>query len=158
MPGVYVYGSQTANDYELIIAGSYEENAMMLAEANIRSGNIDAGLAYVDAVRVYEGAGLPAVSGTGLNLAQALNEVVSERRVGLAFRGLAFYDNRRWGLSYDIASGGGSYNNTVVKSDGTVVTGVTISYNFMDYWDVPADETVLNPPSATSVEIKNPNF
>ena len=39
--GVYVYGSLAPGNYELIIAGSYEENALMLAEANIRFGNID---------------------------------------------------------------------------------------------------------------------
>ena len=158
MPGVYVYGSQTPDDYEVIIAGSYEENALMLAEANIRLNNIDAGLAHVDAVRNYLGAGIPAVSGTGLTLVQALNELVSERRVALVFRGLSFYDNRRWGWTYDIANGGGSYGNILVSSDLVVHTGVTFNYNFLDYWDVPADETVLNPPSASSVAVKNPNF
>jgi len=43
--------------------------------------------------------------------------------------------------------------NTVT---GAVNTKATINYNFIDYWDVPDDETVLNPPSSTSAPVKNP--
>lgn len=158
MPDVHVYATKEVGEYELLIAGTYEENALMLAESNIRLGSTDAGLAYVDEVRDYFGAGLPDVAGTGLNQAQALTELVRERRVALVFKGLAFYDNRRWGWTYDIAVGGGSYGNTIVQTNGTVNTNATINYNFMDYWDIPADETVLNPPSATSVDVINPNY
>ena len=35
---------------------------------------------------------------------------------------------------------------------------VTISYNFMDYWDIPADEVALNPPAAGSAAVLNPNY
>jgi hypothetical protein len=154
--GVYVYGDRTPGNYEQFIAGSYEENALMLAEANIRLGNTDAGLAFVDAVRTYQGAGLPAVSGTGLNESQALAQLVSERRVSLVYRGLSFYDLRRWGWTYDISNGGGSYGNTVLYSN-ILNTNVTINYNFLDYWDIPADETVLNPPSSDSAPVVNPN-
>jgi hypothetical protein len=156
--GVYVYGAKTVGDYELLIAGSYEENTLMLAEANIRLGNIDAGLDYVDAVRNYMGAGIPPVANTGLSLAGALTELVKERRVALVFRGLSFYDSRRWGWIYDISKGGGSYGNTLFTSGGSLNTNVTINYNFMDYWDVPADEAVLNPPSASSAPVQNPNY
>jgi hypothetical protein len=156
--GVYVYGAKTVQDYELFIAGTYEENALMLAEANIRLGNIDAGLGYVDAVRDYMGAAVPHVANTGLNLTSALTELVKERRVALVFRGISFYDSRRWGWIYDISKGGGSYGNTLFTSGGTLYTNVTINYNFMDYWDVPADESVLNPPSASSAPIQNPNY
>lgn len=155
--GVYDYGTKSVGEYELYIAGSYEENALMLAEANIRLGNIDAGLAYVDAVRDYMGAGIATVANTSLTQAEALTELVRERRVALAFRGLSFYDYRRWGYTYDITNGGGSYGNTVYASDGTVHTNVTINYNFLDYWDVPADESDLNP-SSSEVATKNPNF
>ena len=93
--GVYVYGDKTPGNYELFIAGSYEENALMLAEANIQLGNTDVGLGYVDAVRAYQGAGIAAVAATGLNKSAALQELVSERRVALAFRGLSYYDIRR---------------------------------------------------------------
>jgi starch-binding outer membrane protein, SusD/RagB family len=158
MAGVYVYGSHASDDYEVIIAGSYEENALMLAEANIRLNSTEAGLAYVDAVRAYLGAGLPAVTGTGLTQTQAMKELVAERRVALIYKGLSFYDNRRWGWTYDISNGGGSYDNILVSSDGVIHNGVTFNYNFLDYWDVPADESVLNPPSASSVAVKNPNF
>ena len=154
--GVFVYGNRNVGEYELIIAGSYEENALMLAEANIRLGNIEAGLGYIDAVRTYMGAGVAAVAGKGLSLAGALTELVKERRVSLVYRGLSFYDNRRWGWTYDIANGGGSYGNTVVTTAGVVNKNVTINYNFLDYWDVPADESVLNP--STGAATMNPNF
>jgi len=128
----------------------------MLAEANIRLGNIEAGLGYIDAVRTYMGAGVAAVAGKGLSVAGALTELVKERRVSLVYRGLSFYDNRRWGWTYDIANGGGSYGNTVVTTAGVENKKVTINYNFLDYWDVPADESVLNP--STGAATMNPNF
>jgi hypothetical protein len=156
--GVYVYGAYNPGDYELYIAGSYEENALMLAEANIMGGTSDAGLVYVDAVRAYQGAGIAAVSGTGLTQAQAMAEFVKERRVALAFRGLSFYDSRRWGWIYDVANGGGSYGNTFLTVDGKLYYNTTINYNFLDYWDVPADESVLNPPGTGSAATVNPNF
>ncbi|UHG90476.1 RagB/SusD family nutrient uptake outer membrane protein [Spirosoma oryzicola] len=155
--GVYGYGSRSAGVSELVIAGSYEENALMLAEANIRLGNVETGLAFVDAERTYQGAGVAAVAGTGLTQAKALTELTKERRVALFSRGLSYYDSRRWGWTYDISTGGGSYGNTVVTTAGTVNKNVTINYNFMDYWDVPADEAVLNP-STSGVATQNPNY
>jgi len=154
--GVYVYGTKAVGEYEAYLAGSYEENALMLAEANIRSGNIETGLGFIDDVRNYMGAGIAAVKGTGLNLAQALTELTKERRVALVYRGISFYDSRRWGWIYDISKGGGVYNQVVVDG-ATINTKATINYNFLDYWDVPADETDFNPPSAGSAPIKNPN-
>jgi SusD/RagB-like outer membrane lipoprotein len=156
--GIYVYGALGAGDYELYIAGSYEENALMLAEANIMLGNTEAGLAFVDAVRTYQGAGVAAVSGTGLTQTQAMAELIKERRVALVYRGTSFYDSRRWGWIYDIANGGGSYGNTFLATSGKLYTNTTINYNFLDYWDVPADESVLNPPGTGSAATVNPNF
>jgi hypothetical protein len=153
--GIYDYGSRNANEYELFIAGSYEENLLLLAEANIRLGNIDAGVAQINAVRTKMGAGIAALP-TGLTLPQAMQELVMERRVALAFRGVSFYDLRRWGMIYDITKGGGSYGNTMYYNNA-VQTNVFINYNFMDYWDVPADEAVLNP-STSNVSTVNPNF
>jgi len=46
----------------------------------------------------------------------------------------------------------------VVTLTGAVNTNATINYNFLDYWDVPADETDLNPAAAGSAATKNPNF
>ncbi len=155
--GVYVYANKAVGAQELYIAGSYEENALILAEANLRLGNIEKGLAYIDDVRNYQGAGVAAVAGTGLTLAKAMTELTKERRVALFSRGLSYYDSRRWGWIYDIANGGGSYGNTVVTTAGVVNKNVTISYNFLDYWDVPADESVLNP-STSGVATQNPNF
>lgn len=156
--GVYVIGSKQVGQYEVFIAGSYEENTLMEAEALIRTGSIDQGLALVDAVRTYQGAGVAAVSGTGLTLAQAMTQLTDETRVALVFRGLSFYNARRWGWIYDISNGGGQYGQMLYNADGTWDTNVTIDYNFMDYWDIPADETVLNQPGPGSAPITNPNY
>jgi hypothetical protein len=112
----------------------------------------------VDAVRTYQGAGIPAVSGTGLTLAQAMQQLTNESRVALVFRGLSFYNSRRWGWIYDISNGGGQYVQRLYDADGTYNSNVTIDYNFMDYWDIPADETQLNPPGTGSSPIQNPNY
>jgi hypothetical protein len=153
-----VIGSKQVGQYEVFIAGSYEENTLMLAEANIRLGNTDLGLTFVDAVRDYQGSTIAHVSGTGLDLTGALKELTMERRVSLVFRGLSFYDSRRWGWTYDISNGGGSYGNRLYNVDGTYDSNVTVNYHFMDYWDIPADETTLNPPAGGSAPVKNPNF
>jgi len=154
--GVYSYGTKNVGKYELIIAASYEENAMMQAEANIQLGNIATGLGFIDAVRTYQGAGLAAA--TALTKADALTLLTKERRVALAFRGLSFYDARRWGWTYPVANGGGRYGATVFDIKEVVWTNAIMNYNYMDYWDVPGDEFELNAPSASSAPIKNPNF
>ena len=149
--------SKVVGAYELYIAGSYEENELMKAEANIKLGNIATGLASVDAVRTYQGAGLAATSGVITDAALAYEELRKERRVGLIFRDVAFYDARRWGILDDVSAGGGRTKAVVINSTtGAVNTNATINYNFLDYWDVPDDETSLNPPSATSAPVKNP--
>ncbi len=155
--GVAILGSKVAGVYEQIIAGSYEENALMLAEANIRQGSTEAALALVDAVRAYQGAGVAKVAGAGLTASQAMTELTKEDRVALFNRGINYYNARRWGWIYDISKGGGSYNNTVVTRTGAINTKATINYNFMDFWDVPADESVLNPAAAGGVVV-NPNY
>ncbi len=151
------YGSKTVGAYELFLAGSYEENELMKAEANIKLGNIATGLASVDAVRTYQGAALAAVSGVVTDPVLAYEELRRERRVALLFRNVSFYDARRWGVIDDISAGGGRTGCVVVNSTtGAVSTNATINYNFLDYWDVPDDETSLNTPSATSAPVKNP--
>jgi hypothetical protein len=152
MPGVAVMQDRTVGAYELYMAGFYEENELMKAEANIYLGSVDAGLAIIDNIRVLQGAGLAAVSGTGLSQAQAIDELRSERRVALAFRGLSFYDARR----YDLINTGRT-GAVVVDDSGVVNTNATIRYNFLDYWDVPDNELKFNPPNALSAPVKNPN-
>lgn len=156
--GVAVLGNKTPGAYQVYIASSWEENQLMLAEANIMTGNTDQGLSYVDAVRTYQGAGVAAVSGTGLTQAQALTQLTRERRTALVFRGISWYDMRRWGWSYAVSNGGGSYGNIYYDVNGNRFTNTTIDYDFLDYWDVPADESVLNPAGTGSAATVNPNF
>ncbi len=156
LPGVIVLSNKTPGEQEMFVSPSYEENALMRAEALIYTGQIDAGLALVDAVRAYQGAGLLAVSGTGLNQAQAIVELRRERRVALVFRGVSYYDYRRWGIIYDVSQGGGRTGAVVLTTAGVLNTNATINYNFLDYWDVPADETELSPPDANSAPVVNP--
>ncbi len=157
--GAYAYGTKTIGAYELFLAGSYEENALMGAEARIRTGDIAGGMALINAVKAYQGAGVTASAST---LEDAMTALTRERRVALAFRGMSFFDLRRWGVTYDVSKGGGAYGQVVVfgKSGGgfDVYPNATISYNYMDYWDVPGDETELNPAATGSEWLTNPNF
>jgi|UPI00040BAA0B hypothetical protein len=157
LSGIPVLGSRQPGGIEVYIGPTYEENQLMLAEANIRSGNIPAGLLLIDAVRNYQGSGVSAVAGLALTPAQAMTELTMERQAALAFRGLSFYDARRWGWTYDIKNGGGRYGATMIFNKN-VYTNATINFNFMDYWDVPADETDKNPPASGSAPVKNANY
>ncbi|MES2004487.1 MAG: hypothetical protein V4450_08190 [Bacteroidota bacterium] len=157
LTGVPVLGSRMPGGVEIYIGPTYEENQLMLAEANIRTSNIPAGLINIDNVRSYQGSGVSPLSGLALTTPQALKELTMERIAALAFRGLSFYDSRRWGWTYSTKNGGGRYGCTLIFNK-VVYTNALINYNFMDYWDVPADETVKNPPGAGSAAVLNANY
>lgn len=156
LAGVAIYANSAVGAYELHLAGDYEENQLMRAEALINTSQIDAGLAFIDAIRIRQGAGLAAVSGTGLTLAQAREELRRERRIVLAFRGISFYDARRWKVIDAISTGGGRFGAVALKNTGVVSTNATIEYNYLDYWDVPGNELTYNPPDAASTAVVNP--
>lgn len=153
LAGVVVYGNRTAGTLDLFLAGSYEENALMAAEAKIYSGDIEGGLGLIDEVRTYQGAGLAAVKGKGLTLAQAKEELRIERRCGLAFRALSFYDARRWGVIDPAATRTGC---VVVDKAGKLNTNAKIKYGFLDYWHVPDNELAYNPAGTGSAPTTNP--
>lgn len=153
---VVIMSSRETGEYELYLASTHEENLLMAAEALINTGDIDEGLALIDELRDLQGAGLAAVSGTGLTTDQAKEELRRERRIVMAFRGLSFYDARRWGVTKDIADGGGRTGAVVIDNTGGLNTNATINYNYLDYWDVPDNELVYNPPAEGSTAVKNP--
>jgi hypothetical protein len=70
LSGIPILGSRQIGELEIYIGPTYEENQLMLAEANIRTGSIPAGLALIDQVRDYQGAGVAHIGGSGLNLAR----------------------------------------------------------------------------------------
>lgn len=148
---VITYSNLNAGGYELYLASSYEENQLMKAEALIYTGKIEDGLALIDEVRKAQGAGLAAVAGTSLTLDAAKEELRRERRIGLLFRALSFYDARRWGLLET-----GRTNAVALSRTGVVSTKATITYGYLDYWDVPDNEIAYNPPASGSAPIKNP--
>jgi len=139
---------------EFYLAGTYEENELMKAEAKIFTGDVDGGLASIDAVRTAQGAGLAATSKTGLTKDQAVELLRRERRIALAFRGIAFYDARRWGVTDK--AGAGRSGCVVIDKAGKLSTNATINYNFLDYWDVPDNELYYNPAGAGSTVTTNP--
>lgn len=155
IPGVVVISNSAPGQGELYMAGTYEENELMKAEAKIYTADIEGGLEAIDAVRTAQGAGLAAVKGTNLTTDQAKEELRRERRVVLAFRGLSFYDARRWKVIDDISAGGGRTGAVVIDRDGNVNTNATINYNFLDYWDVPENELAYNPNTGSNA-VKNP--
>lgn len=155
--GTYVYANTTPGAFELPLAGTYEENALMRAEALIASGgSINTAMGLVDAVRNYMGAGLPAVQGVVTTQLPALAEVYRERRIALAFRGLSFYDARRLKISEPVSGGGGRPGCVVLSTTGAVNTNAFIEYGYLDYWDVPDNELAYNPPAGGSAAVKNP--
>jgi len=145
------------------IAPAWEENALMMAEANIYLGNVDAGLQLIDQVRASQGAGLPTLAGSGITADSALVHLHSERRIGLYLHNVSWYDARRWGITTPVAQGGGRYGNIVVPgsllgSNPTpppAVLSCLIDYSFSDYWDVPQNELDYNPANANSAPVKN---
>lgn len=149
-----IYSSLTANVVEWYIASSYEENELMKAEAKIYTGDIEGGLASIDAVRKAQGSGLKTVTGTSLTLDQTKEELRRERRIGLLFRWLSFYDARRLGITDK--TGPGRKGCVVVDKTSKVNTNATINYNYLDYWDVPDNELFLNPAAAGSAPTSNP--
>ncbi len=161
--GVPVYANTAPAGFEQYCAGTWEENELMKAEALINlngAGQVDQGLAIIDAIRTAQGANLAAVSGTGQTQAQAREILRRERRVVMAFRGVSFYDARRWGLTKSVAMGGGRTGSVIVQSTagGTVVNvNGTVDYNYLDYWHVPGNETAYNAPAAGSAPVINPN-
>jgi len=147
------YASTTAGLASLPVAASWEENALMRAEALIMTDQIDAGLAIIDAVRNAQNAGLAPVSGTGLSKDEAYEELRRERRVALLLRGLPFYDARRWGVTEPVAQGGGRTGCVVYDAQGNLNTNATFNYNYLNYWGVPENELDFNVPSAGSASV-----
>jgi len=144
------------------IAPTWEETALMIAEADIYGGNVNAGLTLIDQVRASQGAGLAPLSGSGISQAAAIAQLHSERRIGLYLHNTSWYDARRWGITTPASQGGGRTGNIVVPGtligpSGTPATILPcfIDYSFSDYWDIPQNELDFNPPSGGSAPIKN---
>jgi hypothetical protein len=150
LAGVYVYSNRTAGNAEIFLLGSYEENELMKAEAKLWKGDVAGAAASINAVRAYQGAGLDPITST--NAAVVKEELRKERRTALAFRGLSFYDARRWGVLDNGRTGA-----VVISKDGSSIsTNATIKYGYLDYWDVPNNELANNPAGAGSAPTKNP--
>ncbi len=153
----YVHATSPGVDNHYM-AGSYEENELMRAEAEIQLGNIGTGVGLIDNVRAFQGANLADINPSSTKSA-ALEELRSERRVSLLFRGLGFYDLRRNGVTDDKSKGGGRAGAVVLSNiAGTpfLNTNAFINYNYLSYWDVPANELVFNAPSSGSAPVVSP--
>tara|TARA_R110002096_G_scaffold163757_1_gene331338 strand:- start:553 stop:2127 length:1575 start_codon:yes stop_codon:yes gene_type:complete len=146
------YSITENNKANIYFAGTYSENELMKAEALIFSSQTDAGLALIDGIRDHQQAALPATSGTGLNMDEALEELRVERRIGLFLRGVTFYDARRWDITKTPRSG-----LSVLDGLGNVNTNATFNYNYLDYWSVPDQELEFNEPNEGSVPVVSPN-
>jgi hypothetical protein len=138
MAGVITYSNQNAGANEISLAATFEENELMKAEALIMTGKVDDGVKSIDAVRTYQG---------------AYEELRAERRIALGFKGLSFYDARRWDV---INPSKGRSNAVVVSFTGAVNTKAKIVYGYLDYWDVPDNELAYNPAAPGSAPTKNP--
>jgi hypothetical protein len=142
------------------IAPTWEETALMIAEADIYQNNVDAGLKLIDQVRASQGAGLAALAGSGISADSAIKQLHSERRIGLYLHNTSWYDARRWGIAAPAAQGGGRTGNivvpgTLIGSSAAQALPCLIDYSLSDYWDIPQNELDFNPPGAGSAPIKN---
>jgi hypothetical protein len=153
----YVHTGEYGVD-DTYLAGSYEENQLMLAEALIQNGSISQGTAIIDDIRAYQGSGLSAIGAVTKD--DALEELRSERRIALLFRGLAFYDARRMGITDDKSKGGGRGDAVVLSVDSNdamvVNTSAFINYNYLSYFDVPKNEVEFNNPAEGSASVVGP--
>ena len=155
LAGVIVYANTDPGANEISLCGTYEENELMKAEALIKIGgqaNIDQAATLIDAVRTYQGAALAPIA-AGLTTAVVYEELRRERRIGLAFKGLSFYDARRWDIIDPSKARTGA---VLITPAGVVNTNATINYGFLDYWDVPDNELAYNPAVSGSAPVKNP--
>ncbi len=146
------YASTTVGLAEIPIAGSFEENELMLAEANIKLNLISTGLQSIDRVRVFQNANLASLSPL-LTASQAYEELRRERRIGLINKGVSFYDARRWGVIKPVANGGGRTGAVVIGPNGVVDNNATINYNYLSYWDVPKNELDFNTPLNPAIPV-----
>ena len=136
--------SSVNGNVNMYFAGSYEENLLLRAEALARTGDVEASLTDLDAVRTLQSSGLAATVGTGLTADEALEEIRKERRLALIMRGVNFYDARRYGVSNGTRSGA-----HVLNAGGDILyENSTITYTYLDYWPVPTNESDFNAPGA----------
>jgi hypothetical protein len=153
----YVHTTDFGID-DIYLAGSYEENELIKAEALIQGGDVPGGTAIIDAIRTLQGAALPAIGSVTKD--EALEELRSERRIALLFRGLAFYDARRMGITDDKSKGGGRAGAVVLSfgdNDALLVnTNAFINYNYLPYFDVPQNELEFNQATSGSASTKGP--
>jgi starch-binding outer membrane protein, SusD/RagB family len=147
------YASALSGRAEVPVGATYEENALTRAEALIWTGDIEGGLQLIDQVRTYQNAQLAVVAGTGLTLAQALDELFRERRIALFQKNTAFYDYRRFGFA---CKGCQRTGVTLLGPGGAVNTNATIVYNYVDYFDVPLNELDFNTPGTGSATVTFP--
>jgi starch-binding outer membrane protein, SusD/RagB family len=153
----YVHTGEYGVD-DIYLAGSFEENELLKAEALIHNNDIAGGTAIIDAIRTLQGAELAAI-GT-VTKEEALEELRSERRIALLFRGLAFYDARRMGITDDKSKGGGREGAVVLSYDNNdellINTNAFINYNYLPYFDVPQNELEFNQATAGSANTSGP--
>jgi starch-binding outer membrane protein, SusD/RagB family len=157
VPNVIVLATRNVGEFELYLVTTYEENELMKAEAMVNTNNVEGGLAVIDGLRTLQGAGLAPLAGKSLSAAVANSWVRRERRVELAFRGLSFYDARRWGYIYDGRTGCVLVGPFGVTAQHPLNVNATINYNYLDYWDVPDNDIAFNKPASGSDPTTNPN-
>lgn len=73
-----------------------EDMYYILAETNIRGGNVDTGLDYMDKVRTRRIDGYTPLKGTGLSKAEAMKEMQAAKRIEFYGSYNNFFDRKRW--------------------------------------------------------------
>jgi SusD family. len=121
----------------------YAELLLNIAECYAATNNIEKCIEYIGKVRSR--VGIPSTNNYGLGTLsdkyQALNAVLHERQIELAYEGKRFYDIQRWML-YD---GGESFNeNTCQKLGLTPLNGTSRHSYYLQYKDTLSQKPVIN--------------
>lgn len=133
----------TARSTQSFVSIRYAEVLLNYAEALIKSttkANVSLAMAQINAIR--ERVNLPAVSASAAN--QAMEHLIHEREIELAFEGFHYWDLKRWRMAYSLLN---DVNFNAIK-----ITKSTSGYNF-EYENCDANQKRIFPEKYYSLPI-----
>lgn len=139
----YAYpGGMIYTAFSNVIFNNYgirtEDMYYLLAETNIRAGQVDDGLNYVDMVQLRRIEGYQALKGTGLSQAQAMRKMQEAKKVEMYGTYNNFFDCKRWNTEAD-------YRTSITRDLGEYGTFTLSPDSPLWVMPFPANATRYNP-------------